>query len=46
MSKKKRVEIKQGILNAGTGSTDVVQVSKNGVIQISKENRNITKKKK
>lgn len=44
MSKKKRVQIKRGILGAGTGSTDVIEVSKNGVIKISKENRNITKK--
>jgi len=45
MSKKNRVTIKRGVLGNGSGQTDVIQVSKNGVITISRENRNIAKKK-
>ena len=43
-SKNKGVKIKQGITGPGTGTADFLTISKNGVIQIKRENRIIAKK--
>ena len=44
MSKETRIKIPRGILGQQSGTTSPIQISKNGVITISKENRIITKK--
>lgn len=46
MSKNKKIKIPRGILGPSSGTTSPIQVSKNGVITISKENRIIAKKSK
>ena len=44
MSKHNKVKQLRGILGLTSGTTSPIQVSKNGVITISKKNRTITKK--
>jgi hypothetical protein len=40
----KGAKIKKGVLGPGSGSTDFLTISKNGVIQMKRENRIIAKK--
>ncbi len=44
MSRIKKIKMPRGILGSKSGTTSNIAISKNGVIQISKESRNIAKK--